>query len=113
MLFLHILQIFDVIVQSDRVGYIMREEKKQNSSEKDKIVNYEEVNIMPTIEMIECERVTYVREMEEYLQKLKKMDKSDAQKKSFENLVQSKIIHENGEFTERYEYTKKVLKKKR
>lgn len=72
----------------------------------------EEVNIMPTMEMIEYERVAYVNGMEEYLQKLKSMDKSDAKKKSFENLVQCNIIHEDGEFTERYEYTKIVLQKR-
>lgn len=72
----------------------------------------EEVNIMPTMEMIEYERVAYVNGMEEYLQKLKSMDKRDAKKKSFENLVQCKIIHENGEFTERYEHTKIVLQKR-
>ena len=68
---------------------------------------------MPTIEMIESERVAYVKEMEDYLKELKQMDKSDAQKKSFKNLVQSKIIYENGEFTEKYKYTKEVLQKKR
>ena len=72
----------------------------------------EEVNIMPTMEMIEYERVAYVNGMEEYLQKLKNMDRNDAKKKSFENLVQCKIIHEDGEFTERYEYTKIVLQKR-
>lgn len=72
-----------------------------------------EVKNMPTMEMIECERVTYVKEMEEYLQKLKQMKKSDAKKKSFDNLVQSQIIHENGEFTEHYEYTNIMLQDKR
>ncbi len=72
-----------------------------------------EVKVMPTIEMIECERVAYVKEMEEYLQKLKQMKKSDAKKKSFDNLVQSQIIHENGEFTEHYKYTKLTLQEKR
>ena len=84
-----------------------------NKNEQEKLYTKdEEVNIMPTMEMIEYERVAYVNGMEEYLQKLKNMDKSDAKKKSFENLVQCKIIHEDGEFTERYEYTKIVLQKR-
>lgn len=62
-----------------------------------------EVPRMPVIEMIERERVTYVKEMEEYLERLKKMNKCEAKKKSFENLVQSQIIYENGEFTEHYQ----------
>ncbi len=71
-----------------------------------------EVNIMPTIELIECERVAYVKEMQDYLQQLRRMNKRDAQKKSFENLVRSEIICENGEFTDHYEYTKIALQKK-
>ncbi|MCM1282954.1 MAG: hypothetical protein NC242_04830 [Roseburia sp.] len=71
-----------------------------------------EVNIMPTVELIECERVAYVKEMQDYLRELKRMNKMDAQKKSFENLVQSEIICENGEFTDHYEYTKIMLQKK-
>lgn len=72
-----------------------------------------EVHVMPPIELIERERVSYVREMQDYLQRLKSMNKREAQKKSFENLVQSEIIHESGEFTDHYEYTKSVLKKKK
>lgn len=86
----------------------MKREESKGACTKDK-----EVNIMPTMEMIECERVAYVKEMEEYLQKLKQMKKSEAKKKSFDNLVQSQIIHENGEFTEHYEYTKIMLREKR
>lgn len=71
-----------------------------------------EVPSMPVIEMIERERVTYVKEMEEYLERLKKMNKREAKKKSFENLVQSQIIHENGEFTEHYQCRRVALPKK-
>lgn len=71
-----------------------------------------EVKAMPLIEMIERERVTYVEEMEEYLERLKKMNKCEAKRRSFENLVKSQIIHENGEFTEQYQYTKIVLQQK-
>lgn len=63
-----------------------------------------EVKGMPTMDMIECERVAYVNEMQKYLQNLKQMNRTEAQKKSFENLVQSQIIYENGEFTEHYNY---------
>lgn len=68
---------------------------------------------MPTMDAIEYERVTYVKEMQDYLQKLKNMSKKEAKKKSFQNLVKSEIIHENGEFTDRFEYTKETLEGKR
>ncbi len=86
----------------------MKRENSKGAYTKDK-----EVKVMPTMEMIECERVAYVKEMEEYLSKLKRMKKSDAQKKSFDNLVQSQIIHENGEFTEHYEHAKITLQEMR
>lgn len=81
--------------------------KKEKLSTKDG-----EVNVMPTMEMIEYERVAYVNGMEEYLQNLKRMNEEDAKKKSFDNLVQCNILHTNGEFTERYDYTKIDLQKK-
>ena len=71
--------------------------------------NEKEGCIMSPMEMLECERVAYVNGMEEYLQKLKSMDKKEAQKISFNNLVQSQIIYENGEFTEHYESSKNTL----
>lgn len=48
------------------------------------------------------EREQYIDEMQEYLQNLKQMSRTEAQKKSFENLGQSQIIYENGEFIEHY-----------
>ncbi len=45
----------------------MREKIIADSLTKDK-----EVNIMPSIELIEREKVTYVKEMQEYLNSLKK-----------------------------------------
>lgn len=83
------------------------------TSENSICTNEQEVKNMPMIDVIEYERVTYVKEMQDYLQKLKKMNKKEAQKKSFQNLVLSDIIHENGDFTEHYEYTKIMLRKKR
>ena len=56
--------------------------------------------------------VAYVKGMEEYLQKLKSMKKSEAQKISFENLIKSEIITENGDFSERYEFTRMYIQKK-
>lgn len=44
--------------------------------------NLEEMDIMPTVELVECERVAYVKGMEDYLQNLRLMTPSDAVKKS-------------------------------
>ena len=41
---------------------------------------------MPTIELVECERVAYIKEMENYLQRLKAMAADEAQKQSRLNL---------------------------
>ncbi len=68
---------------------------------------------MPSVDLIECEKVAYINGMKEYLQKLKKMEQSQAKKISFENLKKSKIIGENGEFTEHYEYMRMSVQKKR
>lgn len=73
----------------------MESEKKDRTKEK-------EAETMPTVELIEYERITYIKEMEEYLHKLKKMPKDDAIKKSRENLINSNIILENGDFAEQY-----------
>ena len=58
-------------------------------------------NIMPSIELIEHDTVVYVKGMEEYLQQLKSMTKSEAQKTSFKNLIKSGIITEDGELIEK------------
>ena len=71
-----------------------------------------EVYTMPTIELIEYEKVACVKEMEEYLRSLKSMKKSDGKKISHENLMKSGIITESGEFTERYKFSKMILQKK-
>jgi len=71
-----------------------------------------EVEVMSTIEIIECEKVEYVKKMEKYLEDLKNMKRSEAKKVAFQNLKNSGIIGENGEFTERYGYTKRILQKK-
>ena len=86
------------------MDYTMKKKIQKEIYTKDK-----EVEIMPTIELIEHERVAYVKGMEDYLNNLKRMEHKAARKKSFENLVQCNIIHENGEFTERYTQAKVVL----
>lgn len=68
--------------------------------------NVEEVDIMPTIELVECERVAYVKGMQNYLQKLKSMSNSEAIKKSRSNLESSNIITKDGEFTDSYSYSR-------
>ena len=68
--------------------------------------NDKEVDIMPTIELVECERTSYVKGMEDYLQKLKAMAYSEALRESKKNLKGSHIIREDGEFTERYPYSR-------
>lgn len=70
------------------------------------------VDIMPAIELVECERAAYIKGMEEYLQKLKIMGYNEALKKSKKNLKDSGIIQEDGEFTERYSYSRMYAEQK-
>lgn len=70
------------------------------------------VDVMPSVELVEYEKVAYINEMKEYLQKLKSMEYSQAKKISFENLKGSKIIDENGEFTEHYECVRISVQKR-
>lgn len=66
---------------------------------------------MPSVELIESERVAYVKEMEDYLKKLKNMPDTLAKEKSRENLLNCNIIQENGDFTERYKFSRINAKK--
>ena len=68
---------------------------------------------MPSVELIEYEKVAYINEMKDYLKKLKSMEHNQAKKVSFENLVESRIIEENGEFAEGYEFARVNARKKR
>lgn len=86
----------------------MSSKDAENFYEEDK-----EVNIMPSVELIEYEKAAYINEMKEYLRKLKSMDKNQAKKISLENLKKSQIIGENEEFTEHYEYARVSGQKKR
>lgn len=72
-----------------------------------------EENVMPSVELIEYERISYIKEMEAYLSNLKSMSKAEAKKIAHENLVKSQIIEENGEFTERYQFARMSTQKKR
>lgn len=72
-----------------------------------------EADVMPVIELIEHERITYIKEMEDYLHNLKKLPKEQARKISKENLIKSNILKENGEFTDFYrclKYSKMDIK---
>lgn len=66
---------------------------------------------MPSVELVESERVAYVKEMEDYLTNLKNMPDNLAQEKSRENLLNCNIIQENGDFTERYKFSRINAKK--
>ena len=59
---------------------------------KPKDTNDKEVTYMPTMDMIEYERVNYVKEMQDYLRNLKKLSKNEVKEKSFHYLVKSEII---------------------
>lgn len=65
-----------------------------------------EVDSMPTIEQVEYERVAYVKGMEEYLQRLNSMSESEAIERSRISLKEAGILQEDGEFTERYRYSR-------
>lgn len=65
-------------------------------------LNNREVDTMPAIELIECERVAYVKGMENYLQKLKSMPNHEAVRRSRANLQNCHIIQDNGELTDKY-----------
>ena len=77
-----------------------------------KFTEDERGDFMPTIEMVESERFAYVKGMEEYLEKLKSMPDSAAVEKSKVNLKNSNIIQEDGEFTERYHYSREYARRK-
>lgn len=72
-----------------------------------------EVDIMPSVELIEYEKVNYINRMKNYLNNLKNMEYDQAKEISLENLNKSGILGENGEFTEHYEYMQINVQKKR
>ena len=86
----------------------MTNKKMQNNNKRCK-----EVAVMPTIEAIEYERVAYIKEMNDYLQKLKNMQKREAKEVARKNLVECNILQEDGEYTARYAYTRMHMQAKR
>ncbi len=68
---------------------------------------------MSPIESIELEKTSYVREMKEYLHNLQQLSPADAQRVSFQNLLNCGIIEENGKFSRRYMYSRKNEENKR
>lgn len=78
-------------------------------SEEHIAANDKEVDLMPHIEQVEYERVAYIKGIEEYIQKLKEMPKNEAVKQSRMSLMSCNIIREDGEFTERYSYSRKHI----
>lgn len=62
----------------------------------------EEDDIMPTIELVEKERLSYLDDMAQYLENLRAMPKKEAEELSKRNLIESGIIDENCELTEHY-----------
>lgn len=83
------------------IGRAMEAMKRKGLSE-NVLVDGEEVDAMPAIELVEHERTAYVKGMEDYLRKLKLMPNNEAVKKSQESLEKCHIIREDGEFSERY-----------
>lgn len=65
-----------------------------------------EVDSMPSIEQVEYERVAYIKGMEDYLQRLNSMSESEAIERSRISLKGAGILQEDGEFTERYRYSR-------
>lgn len=61
---------------------------------------------MPSIEQVEYERVAYIKGMEDYLQRLNSMSESEAIERSRISLKGAGILQEDGEFTERYRYSR-------
>lgn len=67
---------------------------------------------MPSIELVERERASYIRGMKDYLQNLKRLPEDEAIGRAKKSLEGCHIIQADGEFTERYHYTKALSKAK-
>ena len=72
-----------------------------------------EVKIMSPIEMIEAEKINYINEMKDYLNRLKGLTPKEARETSYNNLLNSGIIEKDGKFSERYKYSRKNEENKR
>lgn len=91
------------------IAYREVEQMKRERPDENAPVDEEEVDVMPTIELVEHERTAYIKGMEEYLEKLRLMPNKEAVKKSRESLKECHIIREDGEFSERYSNTRKYV----
>lgn len=78
-----------------------------------KHTNDKEVSVMPSVEMVERERVAYVKDMRDYLKNLKRMEASKAKEVSRASLISCEILREDGEFTEFYQRVAITVHKKR
>lgn len=68
---------------------------------------------MPPIEMIEAEKISYINEMKDYLNRLKKLTPNEARETSYNNLLKSGIIEKNEKFSKRYKYSRQYEENKR
>lgn len=54
---------------------------------------------MPTVEKVNYEMTRYLQDIEEYIEKYKRLPKKEAKKQAKENLVNTGIIDEQGNLT--------------
>lgn len=62
----------------------------------------EDDNMATTMELVEQERAAYLKKLEDYLAELESMPLEELRRKALQNLVASKILKEDGSFTETY-----------
>ena len=95
------------------IGRAMEAMKRKKGLSENMLVDGEEVDAMPAIELVEHERTAYVKGMEDYLRELKLMPNNEAVRKSRESLEKCHIIREDGEFSERYSNLGKYVQRRR
>ncbi|MCI8696161.1 MAG: hypothetical protein HFH99_05190 [Lachnospiraceae bacterium] len=95
------------------IGRAMEAMKRKKGLSENMLVDGEEVDAMPAIELVEHERTAYVKGMEDYLRELKLMPNNEAVRKSREILEKCHIIREDGEFSERYSNLGKYVQHRR
>ena len=95
------------------IGRAMEAMKRKKGLSENMLVDGEEVDAMPAIELVEHERTAYVKGMEDYLRELKLMPNNEAVRKSRESLEKCHIIREDGEFSERYSNLGKYVQHRR
>lgn len=75
---------------------------------KKELTHTKEDDTMPTIEMMQQTRISYISDMQKYVENLKSLPKDQAFKTSKKNLISSGIIDENCILTDRYGYSKSI-----